>query len=159
MRLSCHRKSRQSRNAKRNRILSAADAVAIPTTRKRHLAAGKVVETGGRFVLAVLLARILGADQFGQYTLALATTALGSIGKVGMDSVVRFVACTRETKMRQRLGRTPDRPGLCPQRQRSAWARLVLLVEPIALRIYHEPHWHRCCDQARSVLSPSSTTF
>jgi len=122
---------------------SAADA-AILTTAKGSgiLAAGKVVETGGRFVLAVLLARILGADQFGQYTLALATTALvGSIGKVGMDSaVVRFVAVYTGNK---------DEAGVWGVLQIAlAFALsasvllglgLFFLAEPIALRIYHEP--------------------
>jgi O-antigen/teichoic acid export membrane protein len=61
------------------------------------IAFGKMVETVGRIVVAFLLARMLGADDFGQYTLALATSALvASVGKLGLDSAaVRYIAILR----------------------------------------------------------------
>jgi len=128
---------------KMNRAASAADAAILSTAKGSGiLAAGKIVETGGRFVVAVLLARILGADQFGQYTLALATTALvASIGKVGMDSaVVRFVAVFSGNKDEAGIwGVLQIALALALCASILLGLGLYFLAETIALRIYHEP--------------------
>jgi O-antigen/teichoic acid export membrane protein len=67
--------------------------------------AGRLFVWGTRFVLAVLLARILGADAYGLYSIALTVATLGAAFSVlGLDSaVVRYVAIFR---------RREDRPGL-----------------------------------------------
>jgi O-antigen/teichoic acid export membrane protein len=56
--------------------------------------AGRLFAWGSRFVLAVFLVRLLGAEQYGLYTIALTVAALGSIfAVIGLDSaMVRYVA-------------------------------------------------------------------
>jgi O-antigen/teichoic acid export membrane protein len=56
--------------------------------------AGKLVLAASRLVLAVLLARILGAEQFGFYNIALSTGAIAaSLSIFGLDSaILRYVA-------------------------------------------------------------------
>ena len=58
------------------------------------LAAGRLFEFGGRFIIAFLLARLLGAEQYGLYNLALSTaTIVAGIAGLGLDSaMIRYVA-------------------------------------------------------------------
>ncbi len=58
------------------------------------IAAGRIFAYGTRFVLAFLLARGLGAEQYGLYTLALSTaTLVAGIAVLGMgQALVRYVA-------------------------------------------------------------------
>ena len=55
---------------------------------------GKLFLAGARFVTAVLLARLLGAEQYGLYNLALSTGTLASgLALLGLDdAVLRYVA-------------------------------------------------------------------
>lgn len=62
-----------------NYVISAAKGSGILTV-------GKLVEYVGRFVIAFLLARVLGAEEFGIYSLALSAAAIVStISLLGMD--------------------------------------------------------------------------
>lgn len=56
--------------------------------------AGRLFVWGMRFVLAVLLARLLGADSYGLYSIALTVATLGSaFSVIGLDSaLIRYVA-------------------------------------------------------------------
>jgi O-antigen/teichoic acid export membrane protein len=58
------------------------------------LAGGSIFEFGTRFFIALLLARLLGADDYGLYVLALSAGALfASISGLGLDdALVRYVA-------------------------------------------------------------------
>ena len=58
------------------------------------LTLGRLVEYVGRFAIAFLLARVLGAEQFGIYSLALSASAIVStISLLGMDdAILRFIA-------------------------------------------------------------------
>jgi O-antigen/teichoic acid export membrane protein len=55
---------------------------------------GKLFTYGARILMTILLARILGADQYGLYSLAMTTAALiATFAALGMDSaVVRYVS-------------------------------------------------------------------
>ncbi len=129
--------------SKSKRTAGAGDAAVITTAKGSGiLVGGKLIETAGRFIVAIMLARLLGADQFGQYTLALATSALvASIGKLGMDSaLVRFIAVFRGNE---------DDAGVWGVIQVAAVFALItsillglalyLLAGVVANRIYHEP--------------------
>ena len=58
------------------------------------LAAGQLLELGGRFITALLLARLLGAGEYGMYTLALSAAAIAAaVAGFGLDSaMIRYVA-------------------------------------------------------------------
>jgi O-antigen/teichoic acid export membrane protein len=58
------------------------------------LAGGRVVEFGSRFIVALLLAHILGVHDYGLYVLAVsAVTLLAGVSVLGLDhAVVRYVA-------------------------------------------------------------------
>jgi len=106
------------------------------------LAVGKLIETVGRFVLAFLLARMLGADQFGQYTIALATSALfASFGKFGMDSaVVRYLAMAAEKRDEAGVwGALQVTIGFAFGASLLCGLALFFLAGPIANAIYGEP--------------------
>lgn len=106
------------------------------------LAFGKVIETAGRFVLAVLLARALGADQFGQYTLAIATfTMIASVSKLGMDSaVVRYIAIFAGKRDDARVwGVLQITMGFAFIASILCAVGLFYLADPIANSIYREP--------------------
>lgn len=64
------------------------------------LAAGSLFEFGSRFLIAFLLARLLRAEQYGVYDLAISTaTIIASISTLGLDStMVRYVAMQRGKK-------------------------------------------------------------
>ncbi|HZD10202.1 MAG TPA: flippase [Candidatus Binatia bacterium] len=64
------------------------------------LAAGSLFEFGSRFVIAFVLARLLGAGEYGIYNLAIsAATIVASIGTIGLDStMVRYIAMHKGKK-------------------------------------------------------------
>lgn len=61
------------------------------------LAAGSLFEFGSRFIIALFMARLLGAEEYGVYNLAIsAATIVASISTFGLDStMVRYVAMHR----------------------------------------------------------------
>lgn len=61
---------------------------------------GKVFTYGTRFATTVVLARLLGAEQYGIYNLALSAAAIaGSLALIGLDSaLVRYVALWRSRR-------------------------------------------------------------
>ncbi len=69
--------------------------------------AGKLFEYAGRFVLSIIVARIIGAEQFGLYTLAFTVVTLtSSLALLGLPgSVVRYLPIAiREKDKEQVLG-------------------------------------------------------
>ncbi len=81
-----------------NYVISAAKGSGILTV-------GKLVEYVGRFVIAFLLARVLGAEEFGIYSLALSAAAIVStISLIGMDdAVLRNIAVHASQKDEESL--------------------------------------------------------
>lgn len=106
------------------------------------LAAGQLLELGGRFVIAFLLARLLGAEEYGMYNLALSAAAVvAGIGGLGLDSaMIRYVAV---------LARRGDEAGLWGTIQVGLVGAvgasallgvgMYLLATPIAIHLFHEP--------------------
>jgi len=106
------------------------------------LAAGSLFEAGGRFVIAFLLARLLGAEQYGLYNLAISAALLTSgIASFGMEStLVRYVAM---------LVRQEDNDGLWGALQIGIGLSflvsvllgigLYILAEPLAIHVFHSP--------------------
>jgi len=104
--------------------------------------AGKLFAWGSRFVLAVLLANILRAEQYGLYNLALTATAIAaSFAVLGLDTaVIRWVSM---------YARREDRAGLLGVLQVGIGlpglvslvmaAVLIILAEPIAANLLSEP--------------------
>jgi len=84
--------------AQRKNILTTARGASI-------LLGGKLFMYGARFVMFVLIARLLGAEQYGLYNLALtAATIAGSVGVLGLDAaLVRYVAVYRSRGDEARL--------------------------------------------------------
>jgi O-antigen/teichoic acid export membrane protein len=95
--------------------------------------AGRLFVWGARFVLAVLLARLLGADQYGLYSIALTVATLGSaFSVIGLDSaLVRYIAIYR---------RRGERPGvLGTLRVGLGLPMLASLVPAVALLVLAGP--------------------
>lgn len=104
--------------------------------------AGRMFAYASRFLIGVLLARLLGAEEFGRYSLALsAGTIAASISLFGLDdAVMRYVAI---------LASRDDEAGVWGALQFSIGvavgfsvlmaAGLFALAEPIAGRLFHEP--------------------
>jgi O-antigen/teichoic acid export membrane protein len=104
--------------------------------------AGRLFAWGSRFVLAVLLARLLGVEQYGLYNIALTVATLGAaFAIIGLDSaMIRYVAVFN--------GRS-DAPGLRGSLQVGLGLPAlvgivvglitVLVAGPIATDLFHEP--------------------
>lgn len=106
------------------------------------LAAGTFFEFGSRFVIAFLIARILGAEQYGIYTLAISVaTVIASIATAGLDStMVRYVAMQASNRDEKGVWGTLQ-IGVGASFVVSALMSLVLFVltEPIAGSLFNEP--------------------
>lgn len=103
---------------------------------------GRLVEYGLRFVIAFLLARLLGAEQYGVYILALSVATLTSgISKFGMDStLVRYIAIKRSENDEKGLWGTIQIAILSSTLLSLMCAlALNLFASSIAINIFHEP--------------------
>ena len=97
--------------------------------------AGRLFVWGSRFGMAVLLARLLGADQYGLYNITLTIATLGSaFAVIGLDSaLIRYVAVFSRRGDRQGLlGTLRVGIGLPMLVSGAAAAILLLLAGPIA---------------------------
>ena len=106
------------------------------------LAAGNFFEFGSRFVIVFLLARVLGAEQYGMYTLAISAAALvGSFSSLGLDTaMVRYVAI--QSRRRDELGLWGTLQigvGISTLTSVLAGLGLYFFAEPVAVDIFHEP--------------------
>ncbi len=121
-------------NLNRN-LLQAAKGGAI-------IAAGRLFAYGARFVLAFLLARGLGAEQYGLYTLALSTaTLVAGIAMLGMgQALVRYVAILSSRRDEEGLwGALQVGVGFSTLASVVLATGLFALAYPIATNIFHEP--------------------
>ncbi len=104
--------------------------------------AGRVFEYGSRFILGVLLARLLGADQLGLYNLALtAATVTAGLATLGLKSaLVRYVSHSASRRDELGLGGTLQ-VGLGMPAALSLFMGLGLyvLAPDIAERLFREP--------------------
>lgn len=103
---------------------------------------GKLVEYAGRFVIAFLLARVLGAEQFGVYSLALSAAAIVStISLIGMDdAVLRNIAVHASQKDEESLwGTLQLTAAFTTSMSIIMGVVLYYLSEPIAEVIFSEP--------------------
>ena len=127
-------------------------AVVKPPTFERNIStlvkgggitfAGKMFLSASRLVIAVLLARLLGAEQYGLYNLAISVAALASgLALLGLDSaLVRYVAISASRR---------DEAGLWGALQVGVGISMLLsvvistglfaLAYPIAEQTFHEP--------------------
>lgn len=106
------------------------------------LAGGKFFAFGNRFIIAFVLARLLGAEQYGLLTLALSATVLmAGIAELGLDyALVRYVAMLAKKNDEAGLwGVIQLGVGLATVTGILAGISLYFLAEPIAVRIFHEP--------------------
>jgi O-antigen/teichoic acid export membrane protein len=97
--------------------------------------AGRLFVWGSRFGMAVLLARLLGADRYGLYNITLTIATLGSaFAVIGLDSaLIRYVAVFSRRGDRQGLlGTLRVGIGLPMLVSGAAAAILLLLAGPIA---------------------------
>lgn len=118
-----------------NYVVSAAKGSGIMTI-------GKLYEYVGRFVIAFLLARVLGADQFGLYSLALSAAAIVStISLMGMDdAALRNIAIHASHKDEESLWGTLQLTiGFPISMSLILGAVLYFFAEPIAEILFSEP--------------------
>jgi O-antigen/teichoic acid export membrane protein len=103
---------------------------------------GKLVEYVGRFAIAFLLARILGAEQYGLYSLALSAAAiLTTLSLLGMDdAILRNVAVSKSRNDDQSLwGMLQLTFGFTFLASVISGIVLYIFAEPIAEVIFSEP--------------------
>lgn len=106
------------------------------------LAAGSLFEFGIRFVIAFLLARLLGATEYGMYNLAISTAVIvASIAALGMDDgMIRYIAMMASKQDEKGVwGTLQIGIGIGIITSFLAGAVLFLLAEPISLYIFHDP--------------------
>ena len=106
------------------------------------IVAGKVFLAASRFAIAVLLARILGAEQYGLYSLAIsAASVVTGLALLGLDSaLVRFVAISAGRRDEAGLwGTLQIGLGLSTLLSVVAATGLYALAYPIAVQVFHEP--------------------
>jgi O-antigen/teichoic acid export membrane protein len=110
------------------------------------LAAGQLFTFGGRFIIAFLLARLLGAEEYGLYSLALgAATVVTSISGFGLDSaMIRYVAIQSKKQDDAGLWGTVQ-IGIMGVLGSSILLAvgLYFLAEPIAQNVFSEPQLTR----------------
>jgi len=106
------------------------------------LAGGNAIEFASRFVISFLLARLIAADGYGLYNLAISSaTIFAGIASLGLDdAMVRYVAI---------MSRRADRPGVWGTLQIGVGvstvagvlmgAVLYLAATPIAIGMFDEP--------------------
>lgn len=123
------------------------------------LAAGTLFAFGSRFVLAFFLARLLGAEQYGTYQLAIsAAVIVASISTIGLDStMVRYIAMYDGLEDDKRLWGTLQ-IGIAFSVLTSILLSIGLyaLARPVAIGLFREPELARFL-QLFSVFIPFST--
>lgn len=106
------------------------------------LAAGTFFEFGSRFVIAFVVARVLGAEQYGIYMLAISVaTVMAAIATAGLDStMVRYVAMQAGNRDEEGVWGTLQ-IGVGASFLVSALISLGLyfLIEPLASSLFDEP--------------------
>jgi O-antigen/teichoic acid export membrane protein len=103
---------------------------------------GALVTYALRLVLGVVLARLLGSEQFGLYRLAASAAAIvGGLVLLGLPSaMVRYVALYNSRRDAERIWRTLQVGiGAFAILGVLMAAGLYVLAEPIAERLFHEP--------------------
>lgn len=123
------------------------------------IATGRFFTYGSRFVLAFMLARLLGAEQYGLYSLALTTGAiLGSVATFGLDSaLVRYVAILNSRRDERGLwGALQIGVGFSTVLSSLFTVGLYALAYPIATQVFHEPQLTPLL-QATSMMVPFLT--
>lgn len=106
------------------------------------LAAGSLFESGGRFVIAFFLARLLGAEEYGLYTLVISTAMItAGIASFGMESaLVRYVAMLAKQKDEEGVwGAIQIGIGLSTLVSIGMSIGVYHLAQPIAVGLFHEP--------------------
>ncbi len=106
------------------------------------LAAGRLFEFASRFVIAFMLARLLGAEDYGLYNLAIsAAVIVASIASLGMDDgLVRYVAMQNGERDEEAVwGTLQIGIGISACLSVLLGFVLFLLAEPIADFVFHEP--------------------
>lgn len=104
--------------------------------------AAKLFLTASRFALAVLLARLLGAHDYGLYSLALSAVALGAgLALLGMDAaLVRYIAVAAGRRDEAAVwGTLQVGVGLSLLASALIGAAMFALAYPIAARLFNEP--------------------
>lgn len=103
---------------------------------------GKLFEYAGRFVIAFLLARVMGAEQFGLYSLALSAVAIvTTISLIGMDdAVLRNTAIHASQDDEQSLWGTLQLTfGFTLSMSIFLSALLFIFSDSIAIKFFSEP--------------------
>lgn len=106
------------------------------------LAAGSLFEFGIRFVIAFLLARVLGASEYGMYNLAIsAATIVASISALGMDDgMIRYIAMMVSKRDEKGVwGTLQIGFGIGIVMSLLTGVGLYFLAEPVGLHLFHEP--------------------
>jgi O-antigen/teichoic acid export membrane protein len=127
-------RNRQERNNNRN-VLAAARGSGL-------LAFGKFFNMGGRLIVALLLARLLGAAEYGLYNLAMSSATLAmAIGVFGFDdAMIRYVAIYAGRKDQARLwGALLLGIGGTFLASSLAGVGLYVLSDWLSIEIFHEP--------------------
>lgn len=104
---------------------------------------GNIFEAGSRFIFAILLTRLLGAEQFGLYRLALTAGTVGAgLSLFGLNTaLVRYVALFAGRRDSAGVwGTIQIALGLSTILSMLLGLGLFLFADPIAIRIFDEPH-------------------
>jgi O-antigen/teichoic acid export membrane protein len=105
------------------------------------LAAGTMFEYISRFAIAFLLARLLGAEEYGMYVLAIScATIIASLSMLGLDStMVRYIAIQARKKDEDAIwGTIQIGVGFSLLTSVLISIALFFLAEPISVHIFHE---------------------
>jgi O-antigen/teichoic acid export membrane protein len=104
--------------------------------------AGKIFTSGSRFIMAILLTRLLGAEQYGLFNLGLsAITVTAGLSMLGLDTaIVRYVSLMASRRDEAGVrGAIQFGLGTIISVGVLLAIGLYLLAEPIANHIFHEP--------------------
>ena len=110
------------------------------------LAAGQIFAYGSRFIIAFFLARLLGAEHYGIYNLAISTAlVIASISTFGLDTaMVRYVAMQRGQDNEEGVwGTLQIGAGFSVLMSLLMSLGLYLLSGVIATELYNEPQLER----------------
>ena len=128
--------------AKRARSDAQHDHILAAARGTGFLALGSFFEVGVRFLIALMLARLLGADSYGLYVLAVsAATLFASFSALGLDdAMVRYVAI-RSGRGDQLGVRETIKLGVLVATVGGVLIGIVMFAaaQPIAEGIFHEP--------------------
>lgn len=105
------------------------------------LAVGRLANFGSRFVINIILARILNAEQYGLYNLAIAAAAIATtIANFGLDStVMRFIAIMKNRKDTEGLwGVIQVGLGFTLLLSVATSTGLFFLAYPLAENVFHD---------------------